>query len=97
MGCIFVVVALLVPRAAIVVLFLFTPWLEAAFRTWLWPVLGLIFLPYTTLAYTLAVVNTGGALTPGWLVVMLIAVLADLGHWGGGYHVHRRRTIVIRR
>ncbi len=95
MPCLLLVLALLVPRAAIVLVFLFTPWFDQVFATWFWPLLGLIFLPYSTLAYTAAVLNTGGTITPGWLVVMVVAVLADLGHWGGGYHSHRRRHKVI--
>jgi len=62
---------------------------------WLWPVLGFVFLPYTTLAYMWPVLNTGGPITPGWLSLIIIAALADLGHWGGGYRTHRRRVIVI--
>ena len=95
MGCVWIVLALLVPRVAIVLAFLFTRWLEAAFDTWVWPVLGLLFMPYTTLAYTAAAVSTGHRITGGWIVLIVIAVLVDVAHWGGG--VHRRRSIVVRR
>ena len=92
MGCILVVLALLVPRVVMVAIFLLTSWFGKAFETWVWPVLGFLFMPYTTLAYMAAVLNTGpGAITPGWLVLIVIAVLADVGHWGGGYRYRRRR------
>lgn len=95
MGCLLVLLALLAPRVTIVVIFLFTRWLHAAFGTWIWPLLGLIFLPYTTLAYTAGAVNTGGALTPGWIVLIVVGVLADLAHWHGGYRTHRKRVVVV--
>jgi len=96
MGCLLALLALLLPRVAIVVIFLFTRWLHVAFASWIWPLLGFIFLPYTTLAYTAAVLNTAGGITPGWLALIIVAVLADLAHWGGGYRSHRRRILVVR-
>ncbi len=78
MGCILVLVALILPRVALALIFLFTQWLQAAYQTWLWPVLGFIFMPYTTLAYMAAVLNTNGGITPGWLIVIILAVLADV-------------------
>ena len=97
MGCFLAIIALLLPRLALVLIFLFTPWLGMAFDTWLWPLLGLIFVPYTTLAWTATVLSTGGDITLLWGLVILLAVLADLGHWGGGWRSHRRRKVVIRR
>lgn len=94
MPCLAILLALLVPRVAMVLIFLFTRWFEAAFATWLWPLLGFIFLPYTTLAYMLAVLNTGGVITLGWLVLIIVAVLVDISHFGGGYRVRGRRTII---
>ncbi len=90
MGCLLIALALLLPRVAIVLLFLFTRLFDGVFTTWLWPLLGFIFLPYTLLAYTAAVVNTGGAITPGWLVLIVIAIVVDVGHWERGYRFRRR-------
>lgn len=95
MGCLLVFLALLLPRVAIVVIFLFTRWLHAAFATWLWPVLGFVFLPYATLAYTAAVVNTGGRITLGWLLLIILAVLVDIAHWGGGYRARRKKVVIV--
>lgn len=96
MGCLLVVLSLIVPRIALVLLFLFTRWFQVVFDTWIWPLLGFVFLPYTTLAYMATVLNTGGPITPGWLILIILAVLADLSHYGGGYRVHRR-VVVVRR
>jgi hypothetical protein len=95
MGCLIIILAMLTPRLVLALIFLLTGWFEIVFATWLWPVLGFLFLPYTTLAYMAAVLNTGGAITTGWLALIVIAALADVGHWGGGYRFHRRRVIVI--
>jgi hypothetical protein len=59
----------------------------------LWPALGFLFMPYTTLAYMWAVLNNNKMVNGLWLVVVVIAVLADLGFIGGGRHYYwvRRR------
>ena len=97
MGCLLVLMGLFVPRVAIMVIWLFTGWLGDVFSTWIWPVLGFLFMPYTTLAYTAAVLNTGGAVRPGWLILIILAALVDMGHWGGGYRAHRKKAVVRRR
>ena len=55
----------------------------------LWPVLGFLFMPYTTLAYMAAVLNVG-SVEGWWLALVIAAVLVDLAHWGGGGHAVRR-------
>lgn len=44
---------------------------DAAFDAWIWPLLGLIFLPWTTLAYVLAWGPIDAVSGAGWLVVAL--------------------------
>ncbi len=73
-----------------VFIFLLTNWFAVAYDSFLWPLLGFIFLPYTTLAYMGAMVNTG-SVQGIWLVLVIIAVLVDLGHLGGSGRVGRRR------
>jgi hypothetical protein len=97
MGCFIAIIALMLPRVALVLVFLLTPWLAVAFDHWLWPLLGLVFAPYTTLAWTATALNTGGDITLGWGILLAVAALADVGHWGGGYKSHRRRVVVRRR
>ena len=50
---------------------------DAAFDSWIWPLLGLIFLPWTTLAYVLAWGPVNAVSGAGWLVVAL-GVAADI-------------------
>jgi hypothetical protein len=56
----------------------------------LWPLLGFFFLPYTTLAYAWAANSTGHHVAGFPLVVLVFAVLVDLGVIGGGRAARRR-------
>jgi hypothetical protein len=58
----------------------------------LWPILGLIFLPFTTLMYVLLWAPGIGIGPLGWLW-LLLAVLIDLGGWGSTGYAHRDRYI----
>jgi hypothetical protein len=83
MGCLVGCLALIFPRLALAVVFLASGYLGRAYETALWPVLGFFFMPFTTLAYAWAV-NTNGTVTGIYLVVVVIAVLMDLGSNGHG-------------
>jgi hypothetical protein len=89
MGCL----ALFFPRLAIILLWLFSGYLGRAYETVLWPLLGFFFLPLTTLAYAWAV-NTNGTVNGIYLVVVVLAVLIDLGLLGGGAETGRRKYLV---
>ena len=53
-GCIFALGAAAFPRLAVLFVWLFTNRVTIAFHnTILWPLLGIIFLPFTTLMYVL--------------------------------------------
>jgi hypothetical protein len=82
-GCLIALVILFLPRTVMVVLWLFTDYLSAAFGTWVWPLLGFFFLPTTTLAYAVAENRYGGVRGIG-LVLVILGVLLDLGALGGG-------------
>jgi hypothetical protein len=78
MGCLFVLIALLSPRFAVGLMWIFTPWVDRAFSTVLWPILGIVFLPLTTLLYVI-LWNTGGRGVTGWeWIFVILALLADL-------------------
>ena len=91
MPCLLGVLALMVPRLVLVGLFLFTNYLEPAFHTRLWPVLGFLFMPLTTLAYAYAQRSSGSV--DGWyLVLVIVAATIDLGLWGhSSWHGRRYR------
>lgn len=81
--CLLGLLALGAPRLVIVLLVIFTDYIGRAFDTFIFPLLGFIFLPTTTLAWALAE-NTRGEVTGLYLVLVVLAVLLDLGMIGGG-------------
>lgn len=90
MGCLLAILALLTPRVVIVLLVLFTTYIGDAYQTFHWPLLGFFFLPLTTLAYALAI-NVNGSVDGLYLVIVIVAVLFDLGTFGGGATVRTER------
>jgi hypothetical protein len=84
-GCL----ALTAPRFAIVLVVLFSNYIGRAYETVLWPFLGFLFMPLTTLAYAWAI-NSHGSVEGVHLVVMVIAALIDLGVVGGSASSRRR-------
>jgi hypothetical protein len=80
MGCLFWLVALLSPRLALFLLWAFTNYVDRAFAGWFLPLLGLIFLPWTTLLYVLIDVAPGPIHVAGWIVIAL-GVIIDINAW----------------
>jgi len=56
---------------------------------WIWPLVGLVVLPWTTIAFVF--VSPGGLSTLEW-VVLAIALFMDLGTHGGSGRAYRRRS-----
>lgn len=81
--CLILAVALLGPRIVIVFLALFSAYFEKPFDGLILPVLGFLFLPFTTLAYAWAI-NLRGEVAGLQLAVVVLALLLDLGVIGGG-------------
>jgi hypothetical protein len=77
MCCLALTAGFLGPRIALFIWWVFGNKVDAAFDTWVWPLLGLIFLPWTTLAYVLAWGPVNAVSGAGWLVVAL-GFAADL-------------------
>jgi hypothetical protein len=70
------------PRLALLILWIARPErIDAAFSTFLWPLLGIIFLPFATLIYVLLYTPGRGLSGWDWFWVVLAALL-DIGHWG---------------
>ena len=93
MPCLLAIIALSAPRAVIVLLVIFTDYIGRAFDSFLWPLLGFVFLPTTTLAWAWAQ-NTRGEVAGVHLVIVVLAVLLDVGVIGSGRSrfFRRRRT-----
>jgi hypothetical protein len=89
--CFLLFVILLFPRVALVLMWLFSTYLQRAFRSGLiLPVLGFIFLPLTTIVYAWEL-NSRMPIAGINLLWLLIAVIIDLGGLGGGAHRQSRR------
>jgi hypothetical protein len=76
MCCLFLALVALGPRFALLLMWLFGDRVDRAFDSWVWPLLGLVFLPWTTLAYVL-VWSVGGVEGGEWIVVAL-GLAADI-------------------
>ena len=90
MPCILALLGLLFPRVVMIILWFFTDWFTGVFDTLLWPILGFLFLPVTTLWYSYVINRSGGEWSTFNIVVMVVAVLIDMGSWGGGYKSQNR-------
>lgn len=92
MGCLFAIFAGLFPRLGVLLIWLARPvYFNAAFGGfWLWPILGVLFLPFTTLMYVLMWTPDVGLVGLDWLWLIL-AVILDLGSWGSTGYANRDR------
>jgi hypothetical protein len=92
MPCLLILMALFLPRLTIFLIWLFSNgYFGRAYHTVLWPFLGFLFMPVTTLAYAFAMNSNNGSVSGGYLVLVIVAVLVDLGIIGGGGASRRRR------
>ena len=84
MPCFAILLALISPRLALIIIWLFGDWLGRAYDSWLLPVIGFFLIPWTTFAYAL-MWNTGGRGVEGfdWFIVGF-AFLLDVGSYAGG-------------
>jgi len=81
MGCLLALFAGMFPRFALVIFWIARPErMDATFTSVLWPVLGIVFLPFTTLIYVLLWEPRVGVTGSDWWWVGLAALL-DLSHW----------------
>jgi hypothetical protein len=88
MPCILLLVFLAFPRVVLVLMFLLSDYLTRAYHGLFVPLLGFIFLPLTTLVYAWEV-NNRMPVQGVNLLLLIIAVVVDLGGLSGG-EWHRR-------
>jgi hypothetical protein len=81
---------LLGPRIFLVVVWLLTNW-YTAFNSTLVAFLGWLFLPYTSLAWMYIYFHNAGQVQGGYLVLLILAVLFDLGVFSGSHRAARWR------
>jgi uncharacterized membrane protein len=83
MACLFALLSGFFPRLGLLLLWIFTNEVDQAYDTFILPLLGLIFLPLTTLVYALFWAPFGGVEGIEWFWVVL-AFLFDIGALGAG-------------
>lgn len=91
MCCLLTILLFIGPRATILVWWLMDParWMSAFPGSFIWPLLGFIFLPWTTLMYVLVAAN--GIVGFDWIWLGL-GVLADISSYGGSGYGNRDRV-----
>jgi len=88
--CLFALLLAGAPRIAFLLWWLVQPGrINLTFHTILWPLLGLLFLPWTTIMYV--IVYPGGIHGFDWLFLAL-ALAVDLGTYFGNGASARRRS-----
>ena len=89
MCCMLTTLVMAGPRLALIIWWLFsTSRFNDAFSAIIWPILGIIFAPWTTLMYV--ILYKGGITGLDWLW-MGLAILIDLGSYAGGGWGNRDR------
>jgi hypothetical protein len=78
MPCVLAILALIMPRVVVALLWFFTRWFQGIFPSSLWPLLGFIFLPTTLLWYTAVQHWWGGQWTAGPIIGLVLALMIDM-------------------
>lgn len=91
MCCVLAALAVLGPRVVLFLVWLLnSAYLSRAYNDWILPLLGFVFLPWTTLGYAFAVnqfpdpSGFGGVSVIG-LIIVAVTFLFDLGSYGGSF------------
>jgi hypothetical protein len=89
--CLLALIALISPRLALLLVWIFSDLLSRAFSSWVIPFFGFFLLPWTTLAYAAFYHWGPGQHVAGfeWFFVIL-AFLIDLSSYAGGRRAQRR-------
>lgn len=86
MGCLIVLLAAISPRLVLALIWIFnTNFASRAFNGFFVPLLGFIFLPFTTLVYIFVYNPVTGHLSSWGIFWVILALIIDLGTYGNGY------------
>ena len=92
MCCLVLSMAFIGPRFALLLVWLFDSGrVNAAFSTWLWPLLGILFAPWTVLMYVIAWGPLYGVSGFGWVLVAF-GVCLDLATYASRSASNRYQT-----
>ena len=79
-GCLIAFAAAFAPRVVLILAWIFSPRWPLAFNTWIWPLLGIIVAPYTTIMYLLSWSPGLGIFGWDWMWIFM-GVLLDIWKW----------------
>jgi len=88
--CLLSLFLLLGPRILLILIWFFTNWYDA-FSSPLVAFLGWLFLPYTSMAWMFICLQNGGQLQGGYLVLLILAVLVDIGVFSGSHRARQKK------
>src|SRR6478672_5999446 len=93
MCCLLTVLLFLGPRAALGISWLFDMnWFSRAYDTFIWPFAGFIFLPFTTLMWSIILKFDPVTGVTGWNWLWIaLAVVVDITSYSGGGYGNRNR------
>ena len=83
-GCLLAMIAAFAPRLVLIIMWIVGPRVNAAFDTFIVPLLGLIFLPYTTIMFILVWNPVTGVYGWDWVWIAL-GVWLDVMKWARIY------------
>ena len=89
-GCLFALLSLVSPRLAFLFLWIFTDLVQRAFDGFLFPLLGVVFLPFTTLIYVFVYSPLYGVSGWGWAFLVL-AFMIDVSSYAGSAYSNKHR------
>ena len=85
MGCLLVLLSAFAPRLVVIFAWIARPaYVDSVFDTFIFPLIGLIFLPFTTLMWLFLGAPPLGVHGFDWLWIAF-AVVLDLGHYANTY------------
>ena len=92
MPCLFAMIAGMFPRLGTFIVWLARPNLfsQAFNGSWFWPILGIVFLPFTTLMYVILWSPGIGLTTYDWFW-LIMAVVIDAMHWSSTVYSNRKQ------
>ncbi len=76
-GCLVTFFGVAMPRIIMTIIFFVTNWFENSYTTKIWPILGFIFCPYTSLAYMTIMLNNDHRLEGSWVLLLILGIILD--------------------
>ena len=91
MGCLFLILIGVSPRLGVFALWWLTDWIDRAFNGgWVLPLLGIIFLPWTTALFSVGYIIEATAGVWAW-VGLFVGLFMDIALHAGSATMTRRR------